>query len=141
MRRAIAITLAVPPLLYSGAALLWGLFDAAMQCDEICRPDSADWRYTRAAWQWWAIAGLGAGTFAAGIRFFASVAGRRPRAALVWLLLGTATVTIGLWQLRVKAGSDQDLDLELSFFAGSAAVFVSGVVAALLALRSRGGTD
>jgi hypothetical protein len=133
MRRVVAITLALPPLLYVGAALLWGLFDAAMQCDEICRPDSADWRYTRGAWQWWAIAGLGAGTFAAGIRFFASVVGRRPLAALVWLLLGTATVTTGLWQLRVNPGSDQDLDLELSFFAVSAAVFVSGVVAALLA--------
>jgi hypothetical protein len=140
MRGVIAITLAIPPLLYSGGAALWGLFVVAMQCDEICDPNSADWRYTRGAWHWYAIAALGAATIVAGVLFFHSIVGRGPRAALMWLLLGTATVAIGLWRLRVNPGSDRDLDLEPSFFAVSAAVFVSGVVAALLALPTRART-
>jgi hypothetical protein len=137
MRRAVAITLALLPLLYSCGALLWGLFDAAMQCDEICRPDSADWRLTRGAWEWYAIGALGAATFVAGILFLGSIVGRRPWAAVAWLLIGTAGVTIGLWPLMVNAGSDQDLNLEPSFFLVSAAVFASGVIAALLALPAR----
>jgi hypothetical protein len=52
MTRALAITLAVPALLYSGAAFFWGWFDTFMQCDEICRADSSDWRYTPGACQW-----------------------------------------------------------------------------------------
>jgi hypothetical protein len=96
MRRVVAITLALPPLVYMGAALLSGLFAAAMQCDEICDADSADWRYTRGAWQWQAIGALGAATFVAGILFFGSVVGRRPWAALAWLSVGTATVVIVL---------------------------------------------
>jgi hypothetical protein len=140
MRRAIAITLALPPLLYSGAALLWGLLNAAMQCDEICDPESADWRYTRDAWQWDALGALGAATFAAGILFFGSIVSRRPRVALAWLLIGTAAVTTGLWGFTVNPGSDQGLNLELSFFLVSAAAFVSGVIAALLALPTRART-
>jgi hypothetical protein len=132
MRRAVAITLALLPLLYSGAALIWGYFDAVMQCDEVCRPDSADWRYTRGAWEWYAIGALGAATLAAGILFFGSVVRRRPWLALAWLLIGTAAVIVGLSGFPVLAGSDQDLHLELSFFAVSAAVFVSGVIAALV---------
>ena len=132
MRRAVAITLALLPLLYSGAALIWGYFDAVMQCDEVCRPDSADWRYTRGAWEWYAIGALGAAALAAGILFFGSIVGGRPWLALGWLLIGTAAVIVGLAGFPVLAGSDQDLHLELSFFAVSAAVFVSGVIAALV---------
>jgi hypothetical protein len=141
MRRVVAVTLALPPFLYAGAALLSGLFAAAMQCDEICDADRADWRYTRGAWQWHAIGALGAAAFVAGILFFASVVSRRPWAALAWLSIGTAAVVIVLWRFTVNPGSDQDLDLEVSFFVVSAAVFVSGMVAALLALRPRGRTD
>ncbi len=141
MRRVVAIALAVPPLLYSGAALLWGLLINAMQCDEICRPDSADWRYTRGAWEWHALGALGAAAFAAGILFFVSVVRRWPWAALTFLLAGTVAVMIALGPLKVNPGSDQDLNLELSFFAVSAAAFLSGLVAALLALRPRDRTD
>src|ERR1044071_10318778 len=76
MRRALAIALAVPPLLYAGAALVTGWFDTFMQCDEICRPDSADWRYTRDAWQWYLLGGLGAAAFLAGLLFFILVVQR-----------------------------------------------------------------
>jgi peptidoglycan/LPS O-acetylase OafA/YrhL len=112
-----------------------------MQCDEICRPDSADWRYTRGAWEWHSLGALGAAAFAAGILFFVSVVRRWPWAALAFLLAGTVAVMIALGPLKVNPGSDQDLNLELSFFAVSAAAFLSGLVAALLALRSRDRTD
>jgi hypothetical protein len=141
MRRTVAITLALPPLVYSGAALLWGLFAAAMQCDEICRSNSADWRYTRGAWQWYAIGTLGAATFVSGVLFFGSVVRRRPWAALASLLVGMAAVLAALWRLRVNPGSDRELDLEPAFFVISAAVVVSGVIAALLALRAKDRTD
>jgi hypothetical protein len=139
MRRVASITLALPPLLYSAAAaVLWGLFVTAMQCDEICDPDSADWRYTRGAWQWYAIGALGVAAFVAGVLFFSSVVRRRSWAALAWLLVGTAAVVIGGWGFPVNPGSDQELDLEPSFYVVSAATFASGVIAALLALSARG---
>jgi len=135
MRRALAITLAVPALLYSGAAFLWGWFDAFMQCDEICRADSPDWRYTSGAWQWYALGGLGASALAAGILFFRSVVRRRPWHAVAFLVLGAIAVVVGLAGFTVNPGSDQDLNFELPFFIVSAAAFVSGLAASFLAAR------
>jgi hypothetical protein len=134
MRRAVAITLALPPLLYSGAAFISGWFATFMQCDEICRSDSADWRYTRDAWQWYFLGGLGAAAFLAGLLFFVLVVQGRPRHALAFLVLGTTAVVVGLAGFAVDPGSDQDLGLELPFFVVSAAVFVSGVVASFVAV-------
>ena len=133
MRRALAIALAVPPLLYAGAALVTGWFDTFMQCDEICRPDSADWRYTRDAWQWYLLGGLGAAAFLAGLLFFILVVQRHGWHALAFLVLGATAVVVALAGLSVNPGSDEDLDLGLSFFVVSGAVLASGVAAALLA--------
>jgi hypothetical protein len=137
MRRALAIVLALPPLVYSAAALLWGYFDAFMQCDEICRDDSADWRYSRGAWQWHLLGGLGAVAFVAGIGFFGCVVARRPAAALVCLLLGTAAIVAGLTGLPVNPGSDQDLTLGPAFILSSVAVLISGVLAVVVTATAR----
>jgi hypothetical protein len=52
--------------------------------------------------------------------------------------VGTAAVVIGRWGLPVNPGSDQELNLERSFYVVSAATFASGVIAAFLALSARG---
>jgi hypothetical protein len=114
-------------------ALFAGLLSAGMQCDEICRTDTTDWRYTSGAWQWYAIGALGAVTFAAGILFVACVISRRPLHALACLGLGAAAVGVALGKFLVNPGSDQDLDLTVTFWLVTALVSASGIAAALLA--------
>jgi uncharacterized membrane protein len=138
MRRIVAILLALAPLLYAVGALFYGWLAFAMQCDEICDPDSGDWRYTRGAWQWYVIGGLGVAAFAAGILFFGSVVSHRPWLALAWLGMGAAAVVIALVALPVNPGSDRDLDIEWTFILVSAAVLLSGLIAAQLGDRGRG---
>jgi hypothetical protein len=138
MKRAASILLALPPLLYSAGALLYGLLVAGMQCDEICRPGSSDWRYTSGAWQWYAVGGLGVVAFAAGILFFAAVVSRKRWVALGALLLGAASIAIALMNFLVNPGSDRELDLAVTFWLASAAVFLSGVLAVLLTAAAAG---
>jgi hypothetical protein len=135
MRRPLAILLALPPLFYSGGAVFFGFLAAEMQCDEICDDNSADWRFTRGAWQWHLLGGLGLVAFLAGIGFFISISTRRPLLALVCLLLGSAAIVAAVWGIPVNPGSDQELDVGRTFILGSAAVLVSGMLAVGLAAR------
>ena len=135
MRRTVAIVPALLPLLYSAGALFWGWFVWAMQCDEICRTDSSDWRYTRDAWQWSALGLLGLLAFVAGIAFFISIVRRNPVLGLVCLLIGAGAVFVGLALLTVNPGSDRPLDFEPIFYVVSAAVLAAGVAAIALAQR------
>jgi hypothetical protein len=137
MRRAAAIALALVPLAYGAVALFAGLLSAGMQCDEICRTDATDWRYTSGAWQWYAIGALGAITFAAGVLFLASVITRRPVRAIACLGVGVAAVVTAMTGLLVNPGSDQELHLGL-FWLVSAGVLAIGLLAAALAATSTG---
>ena len=135
MRRIAALTLALAPLSYSAVALFYGWLTWGMQCDEICRTDSSDWRYTRDAWQWSALGLLGLLAFVAGIAFFISIVRRHPVLGLVCLLIGAGAVFVGLALLTVNPGSDMPLDFEPIFYVVSAAVLAAGVAAIALAQR------
>jgi hypothetical protein len=65
---------------------------------------------------------------------------RRPVRALSCLAAGAASVGVAISMLRVNPGSDQDLDLQVTFWLVSAAVLAVGVIAAGLAGASNGST-
>ena len=128
----LAILLAGAPLLYGVGALVNGWFNFFMRCDEICDAGSGDWRYTRDAWQWYAIGALAVGAFLAAILFFRAVVQERRAQALVWLAVGAAGIVVTRFGLPVNPGSDQDLDIPLWFDVGSVAVVASGILAVML---------
>jgi hypothetical protein len=82
-----------------GAAqgFLWWLA-SALTCDEGCDDRSHLWRDNPDAWQWSALAWLGAGCFALCVAFAVSLAARRPRLSGT-LLTAAFLVGIAPWIL------------------------------------------
>jgi hypothetical protein len=69
-----------------------------LTCDEGCDDRSRLWRDNPDAWQWSALAWLGAGCFALCVAFAVSLAGRRPRLSGA-LLAAAFLVGIAPWIL------------------------------------------
>jgi hypothetical protein len=81
-RRRIALLAAAIAWVWSWWALLVGLvWGLGLRCDESCAGDG--WRHTQDAWQWYLVAALGAGAFAAGLALVVFVWRRRVRAAAI----------------------------------------------------------
>jgi hypothetical protein len=131
----VALLLALVPLFFGVAALLYGWLIGVMQCDEICHANSVNWRETRDAWQWYAILAGGIATCALAVALFVCVVKGRPDRALVCLLLGTATTAapLALIAASTPAVGETPEDPGVGFYVLLAAVFAAGLLASLLA--------
>jgi uncharacterized membrane protein HdeD (DUF308 family) len=78
----------------SGWALLVGLFwGLGLKCDDSCS-SIGGWRHDPDAWQWNALAALGALAFVSGGAFFVFVWRRKPAYAAATLAVGFAAVLL-----------------------------------------------
>jgi hypothetical protein len=81
-RRRLALLAAAIAWVWSWWALLVGLvWGLDLRCDESCTGDG--WRHTHDAWQWYLVAVMGVGAFAAGLALVVFAWRRRVRAAAI----------------------------------------------------------
>jgi hypothetical protein len=103
-RRRLALLAAAIAWVWSWWALLVGLvWGLGLRCDEACT--GGGWRHAPGAWQWYLVAAMGVGAFAAGLALVLLVWRRRARAAavaaVVEALCGAALATMlapGWWE-------------------------------------------
>jgi hypothetical protein len=133
-RRRLALLAAAIAWVWSWWALLVGLvWGLDLRCDESCSGDG--WRHTQDTWQWYVVAALGLGAFAAGLMLIVLVWRRRVRAAAIAVV--AEAVCGAALAVALAPGWWQHLDSRNAWpLALTAASGVCAVVAVLLTRRA-----